>query len=79
MAEENKGLKIEYRAISLHAVSRSESGEQHVYCQLEEPFDENAASSKEDENSEFFELKLIPQNTGNRSFFRILQSQALIC
>ncbi len=66
MAEEAKGLKIEYRAITLHAVSRSESGDSHIYCQLEEPVDEKAISNKEDEDSEMLELKLIPQNTSSR-------------
>jgi len=57
------GFQIAYRAITLHAVSRGESGPS-IYCQLDESIGtENAAATKdEDTITDMRELTIVPQN-----------------
>ncbi len=58
------GFQIEYPAITLHAVSRGESGPA-IYCQLDETYgDANGISvnaTAENEDAEMRELTIFPQ------------------
>ena len=57
------GFQIEYPAITLHAVSRAESGPS-IYCQLDESFGQaNGAPSTNDEDSEMRELTIVPKSS----------------
>ena len=53
----SRGFQVKYPKITLHAVSRSETGP-YIYCQLDEQPD--GAELAEDEDSEMSELKIFP-------------------
>ncbi|CAE6425779.1 unnamed protein product, partial [Rhizoctonia solani] len=57
------GFTVEYPRITLHAVSRGESGPS-VYCQLDESPNGPGAPGEDDEqeDSEMREMKIIPSN-----------------
>jgi nucleotide-sensitive chloride channel 1A len=57
------GFTIEYPRITLHAVSRGESGPS-VYCQLDESAQGPGApgADEEQDDSEMREMKIIPSN-----------------
>ncbi|KAH7919374.1 hypothetical protein BV22DRAFT_1040967 [Leucogyrophana mollusca] len=55
-----RAFQIEYPAITLHAVSRSESGPS-IYCQLDESA-QDAQEDGEDDASAMRELSIIPQD-----------------
>ncbi|KAG8763652.1 hypothetical protein FRC11_014629 [Ceratobasidium sp. 423] len=57
------GFTVEYPRITLHAVSRGESGPS-VYCQLDESLNGPGAlgADEEQEDSEMREMKIIPSN-----------------
>ena len=58
------GFQIEYPAITLHAVSRAESGPS-IYCQLDESFRQvnGGPPGNEDEYSEMRELTIVPKTS----------------
>ena len=64
MSTTGAGFQIEYPAITLHAVSRGDSGPS-IYCQLDESFGQvnGAPSANEDEYSEMRELTIVPKNS----------------
>ena len=64
MSTTGVGFQIEYPAITLHAVSRGESGPS-IYCQLDESFGQvnGGPSANEDEDSEMRELTIVPKNS----------------
>ncbi|KIM40586.1 hypothetical protein M413DRAFT_446016 [Hebeloma cylindrosporum] len=57
------GFQIEYPAITLHAVSRGESGAS-IYCQLDESFGTENGTTAADEDAipDMRELTIVPQN-----------------
>ena len=59
------GFQIEYPAITLHAVSRSDS-RPSIYCQLDEAYGQDVAASNEDED-DMRELNIVPQNADSRA------------
>jgi len=61
------GFQIHYPAITLHAVSRGESGPS-IYCQLDESFGQanGGPSANEDEDTEIRELTIIPKSSDSR-------------
>ncbi|KDR78948.1 hypothetical protein GALMADRAFT_244609 [Galerina marginata CBS 339.88] len=63
MSTTGTGFQIEYPAITLHAVSRGESGPS-IYCQLDESIGTENAASAADENAvtDMRELSIVPQN-----------------
>ena len=63
MSTTGVGFQIEYPAITLHAVSRGESGPS-IYCQLDEGFGQvnGGPPANEDEYSEMRELTINPKN-----------------
>jgi nucleotide-sensitive chloride channel 1A len=61
MSSTGVGFQIEYPAITLHAVSRGESGPS-IYCQLDESFGQ-VNGANEDEDSEMRELTIVPKNS----------------
>ncbi|KAF4613912.1 hypothetical protein D9613_007854 [Agrocybe pediades] len=63
MSSNGVGFQVEYRAITLHAVSRGESGPS-LYCQLDESYGtENAASADNDDDyTDMRELTIVPAN-----------------
>ncbi|KAF8150733.1 regulator of volume decrease after cellular swelling-domain-containing protein [Crassisporium funariophilum] len=62
MSTSGVGFQIEYPAITLHAVSRGESGPS-IYCQLDESLgQENATGAGDGEFSDMRELSIVPQN-----------------
>lgn len=76
MSTTGVGFQIEYPAITLHAVSRGESGPS-IYCQLDESFGEvnGGPAANEDEDTEMRELTVVPKNSDScmspRPFFSI--------
>jgi len=71
MGTNGTGFQIEYPAITLHAVSRGESGPS-IYCQLDESLgtESGAAIADEDTISDMRELTIVPQNSSScTSFF----------
>jgi nucleotide-sensitive chloride channel 1A len=70
MGTNGSGFQIDYRAITLHAVSRGESGPS-IYCQLDESLgtENTAATTDEDTISDMRELTIVPQNPSSRAFF----------
>ncbi|KAI0073688.1 hypothetical protein K474DRAFT_1602976 [Panus rudis PR-1116 ss-1] len=67
MSSSGKGIQVEYPTITLHAVSRAESGPS-IYCQLDETVATNgadAAPENEEDYSELRELSIIPQNVAS--------------
>lgn len=71
MGTNGSGFQIEYPAITLHAVSRGESGPS-IYCQLDESIgaENGTAIANEDTIPEMRELTIVPQNASScTSFF----------
>ncbi|KAF8802508.1 hypothetical protein BYT27DRAFT_7235414 [Phlegmacium glaucopus] len=64
MSTTGVGFQIEYPAITLHAVSRGESGPS-IYCQLDESFGQVNGSppANEDEDTEMRELTIVPKSS----------------
>ncbi|KAI0749896.1 regulator of volume decrease after cellular swelling-domain-containing protein [Daedaleopsis nitida] len=59
-----RGFQVEYPSITLHAISRAESGPS-IYCQLDEPSPEEPAEATEEDGEDasgMRELVIIPQN-----------------
>lgn len=54
-----RGFQVEYPSITLHAISRTESG-QSIYCQLDEAPPEGGPDTDES-NSPMRELKIVPE------------------
>jgi nucleotide-sensitive chloride channel 1A len=67
-----RGFQVEYPSITLHAVSRGESGPS-IYCQLDETCEEQNGAA-EDEYSEMRELSIIPSTPDSR-----MSSQPTLC
>lgn len=68
MSSTGRGFQITYPAITLHAVSRAESGPS-IYCQLDDSIgapvgDVNVPS--DDDAIDMRELSIIPQNPSSR-------------
>ncbi|KAF8968030.1 regulator of volume decrease after cellular swelling-domain-containing protein [Flammula alnicola] len=62
MSTTGAGFQIEYPAITLHAVSRGESGPS-IYCQLDESIGtENGVAADDDAVTDMRELTIVPQN-----------------
>lgn len=59
-----RGFQIEYPSITLHAISRTESGP-CIYCQLDETLTGDRAENDEDE-SPMRELKIVPERVEAR-------------
>ena len=75
MGANGTGFQIEYPAITLHAVSRGESGPS-IYCQLDESLgtENGAAIADEDAIPDMRELTIVPQNPSScTSFFFALR------
>ncbi len=74
MSASGRGFQVEYPSITLHAVSRAESGP-CIYCQLDES---NPGQSAEGEDSKMSELSLIPTNPGSCTFIHVLTVNPLL-
>lgn len=61
-----RGFQVEYPSITLHAISRIESGP-CIYCQLDETLTGDRAENDDDE-SPMRELKIIPERVEARKF-----------
>ncbi|KAI0090183.1 regulator of volume decrease after cellular swelling-domain-containing protein [Irpex rosettiformis] len=59
-AASGRGIQIEYPSITLHAISRAESGPS-IYCQLDESAATPDANGDEGETTEMRELTIIPK------------------
>ncbi|KAH8831396.1 regulator of volume decrease after cellular swelling-domain-containing protein [Flagelloscypha sp. PMI_526] len=59
MSSTGKGLQIDYRTITLHAISKS-NGTPCIYCQLD-----NEGKADTDEEMELSELNIVPQNASD--------------
>lgn len=66
MSVSGRGFSVDYPSITLHAISRAESGPS-LYCQLDEAVDLNNDVSLEDDNvdTEMRELFIVPQEQNN--------------
>jgi len=64
MSTTGVGFQIEYPAITLHAVSRGDSGSS-IYCQLDESFGHANGNppAQEEEDSEMRELSIVPKSS----------------
>lgn len=71
MSSSGKGFEIKYPAITLHAISRAESGPS-IYCQLDDsaPAAANGTSHADDgeETIEMRELTIVPQRASSRAY-----------
>ncbi|KAI0059162.1 hypothetical protein BV25DRAFT_1829195 [Artomyces pyxidatus] len=56
-----RGFQIEYPSITLHAISRAETGP-FIYCQLDEPPQADGAQPAEEDATDMRELSIKPQN-----------------
>lgn len=66
MSASGRGLQIPYPAITLHAVSRAESGPS-IYCQLDNSVGNlQEGSADDDEAIDMVELNIVPQNQSSR-------------
>lgn len=61
-----RGFQIEYPSITLHAVSRTESGPS-IYCQLDET-PTGGRADDDDGDSPMRELKIVPERAEARRF-----------
>jgi len=64
MSTSGRGFQIPYLAITLHAVSRAESGPS-IYCQLDDSVGSPEDPSANDEPIEMRELSIVPQNASS--------------
>lgn len=72
---DSPGFQIEYPAITLHAISRSESG-LSIYCQLDETLgnascligDSNGQDEDEKGDAQMRELIIVPQHPDSGTF-----------
>ncbi|KAJ7086058.1 regulator of volume decrease after cellular swelling-domain-containing protein [Mycena belliarum] len=64
MSTTGRGFQIEYPAITLHAVSRAETGPS-IYCQLDEHVGEAEAAASNDDISDMRELSIVPQSAAS--------------
>jgi nucleotide-sensitive chloride channel 1A len=81
MSTTGHGFQIEYPAITLHAISRAESGPS-IYCQLDEHAgDPNAVIGDDADVSDMRELSIVPQRISSRKspVFFIWISHFLFC
>ncbi|KAJ3472970.1 hypothetical protein NLI96_g13181 [Meripilus lineatus] len=63
MSSTGRGFQVDYPSITLHAISRAESGPS-IYCQLDEgATNQDEAEQNDDEDSPMRELILIPQDS----------------
>ena len=68
MSSTGRGIQVEYPTITLHAVSRAESGPS-IYCQLDEnpgSAEQEVENGEEDEITPMRELNIVPQNAAAR-------------
>lgn len=72
MSNSSQGFQIPYPAITLHAVSRGESGPS-IYCQLDDTVDksESISPATTDDATEMRELTIVPQNQASCAYFHI--------
>ena len=64
LSASGRGFQVDYPSITLHAISRTESGPS-VYCQLDEPV---ADDQQEDEDSSSMrELVIVPKDVSARA------------
>lgn len=69
MSASGRGLQIDYPTITLHAISRAESGP-CVYCQLDDSVGApaaNGAAQQSDEYTALRELSIVPQSAASRT------------
>lgn len=71
MSSSGRGFQIEYPAITLHAISRAESGPS-IYCQLDENAGARADQQNEDEDSPMRELSIVPKEAASCQYFSTL-------
>lgn len=67
MSSTGKGLQVEYRSITLHAISRAENVPS-IYCQLDESPNDATAANEDAEISDMRELIIIPKAAESRTF-----------
>ncbi|KAF7327489.1 hypothetical protein MKEN_00327500 [Mycena kentingensis (nom. inval.)] len=61
MSTTNRGFQVEYPAITLHAVSRAETGPS-IYCQLDQNAGAPEGIASSDQVDDMLELSIIPQS-----------------
>lgn len=66
MSTSGRGFQIPYPAITLHAVSRADSGPS-IYCQLDDSV--GAPDDPTDDTIDMRELTIVPQNQSSRKLF----------
>ena len=72
MSATGRGFQVEYPSITLHAISRAETGPS-IYCQLDEGVaSQEGAQENEGEDSPMRELILIPKDSTARRSLIIL-------
>lgn len=67
MSATGRGLKVEYPSITLHAISRSESGPS-IYCQLDESLAAENAAQNDDDVTEMREMIIVPKAAESRTY-----------
>jgi nucleotide-sensitive chloride channel 1A len=80
MSVTGRGFQLEYPSITLHAISRTESGPS-IYCQLDETPAGDQPDNGEDD-SPMRELKIVPERVEAREFSLICTarlSRKLLC
>ena len=73
MSPSGRGLQIPYPAITLHAISRADSGPS-IYCQLDDSVGstEDISTENEDDAIDMRELNIVPQNASSRMSYHFL-------
>ena len=67
LSSSGRGFQVDYPSITLHAISRAESGPS-IYCQLDEPPLSDGPTDEDEDASNMRELVVIPKDPSSCAF-----------
>ncbi|KAN0093116.1 Regulator of volume decrease after cellular swelling domain containing protein [Tylopilus felleus] len=65
MSSTGRGFQVKYPAITLHAISRAESSNPCIYCQLDETDSSSPPDQASEDVTDMRELMIVPQNAAS--------------
>ena len=72
MSASGHGFQVDYPSITLHAISRADTGPS-IYCQLDEPVAADQAENDDEDASSMRELVIVPKDPSARACFAFVQ------